>query len=407
MSLTNLQTRNAKAIAKPYKLADEKGLYLLVNRAGKYWRFDYRFGGKRKTLAVGVYPRVTLAEARDRRDSARKLLEAAIDPSTHKKVTKHARETGENCFETVAREWFGKHSPTWTKGHSDIVIRRLEQNIFPWLGARPIRETTASELLMALRRVESRGAIQTAHKTQQICGQIFRYAIATGRAERDPAADLRGALAPVKERHHASITDPKDVGGLLRAMDGYKGTFVCKCALRLAPLVFVRPGELRKAEWTEFNLDAAEWRIPAERMKMREQHVIPLSSQAVDILRELYKLTGKGRHVFPGARRNGQAMSENTVNAALRVLGYTNAHMTSHGFRSMASTLLNEQGWHRDAIERQLAHSERDSVRAAYNYAQHLPERKRMMQAWADYLDSLRAGADVVPLRQEKAVAST
>lgn len=408
MALTNITARNAKGREKPYKLADEKGLYLLVTRAGKYWRFDYRFGGKRKTLSVGVYPDVTLAQARDELGKARKLLAESIDPGTHKRAIKYAvKLSGENSFEAVAREWFTKYAPTWAENHSEKIIRRLEQNIFPWLGSRPIKEITAPELLMTLRRIESRGAVETAHRTQQNCSQIFRYAIAAGRAERDPAADLRGALPPVKKKHHAAITDPRAIGELLRAIEGYQGTFVSKCALQLAPLVFVRPGELRKAEWTEINLDAAEWRIPARRMKMREQHIVPLSSQAVAILRELYALTGRGHYVFPGARTNERPMSENTVNAGLRRLGYTNADMTGHGFRSMASTLLNEQGWHRDAIERQLAHAERDTVRAAYNYAEHLSERKKMMQAWADYLDSLRAGADVVPLRQGKAAPST
>ena len=295
MALTNIEVRNAKSRGKPHKLADEKGLYLLVNQTGKYWRFDYRFAGKRKTLAIGVYPEVTLAEARDKRDKARKLLADSTDPGFHKKAARQSIKLGgENSFEAVAREWFSKYEPTWAKNHSDKIIRRLEQNLFPWLGPRPIKEITAPELLMALRRIESRGAVETAHRTRQNCGQIFRYAIATGRAERDPAADFRGALSPVKEKHHASITEPKAIGELLRAIDGYEGTFVGKCAMQLAPLVFVRPGELRKAEWTEVNLDAAEWRIPAERMKMREQHIVPLSSQAISLLRELSALTGKG-----------------------------------------------------------------------------------------------------------------
>jgi integrase len=259
-------------------------------------------------------------------------------------------------------------------------------------------EITANELRSVLRRIEARGAIETAHRASQNCGQVFRYAVATGRTERDPTGDLRGALAPTRETHLASIVAPKAIGELLRAIDGYEGSLVTKCALRLAPLVFVRPGELRRAEWAEFDLDGAEWRIPAARMKMREQHIVPLSTQAVEVMRELMPLTGRGRYVFPGARTKGRPMSENTVNAALRRLGYASDQMTGHGFRSMASTRLNEQGWHRDAIERQFAHAERDAVRAAYNYAEHLPERKRMMQAWADYLDTLRIGATVIPL---------
>lgn len=405
MSLTDTAIRNAKARDKQYKMADEKGLYLLVTvNGGKWWRLDYRFAGKRKTLSVGVYSDVGLAEARDRRDIARKQLAAGIDPSEHRKAHKaaHAVRAG-NSFEVVSREWFAKFKPTWVESHSDKIIRRLERDIFPWLGGRPIAEIAAPELLTTLRRIESRGAIETAHRALQNCGQVFRYAIATGRAERDLSADLRGALPPAKGTHHASITDPKAIGELLRTFDGYQGSFVTKCALRLAPLLFVRPGELRKAEWAEFNIEGAEWRIPAARMKMREQHIVPLSAQALTILQELKALTGSGRFVFPGARTNGRPMSENTVNAALRRLGYTGDQLTGHGFRSMASTLLNEQGWNRDAIERQLAHAERDEVRAAYNYAEHLPERRRMMQAWSDFLDGLHAGADVLPIHRDAA----
>lgn len=401
MSLTDTAVRNTKPREKPYKLADEKGLYLLVHPNGsKYWRLKYRFAGKEKVLAIGVYPDISLADARNRREQARKQLANTVDPGEVKKVNKRATlVAAENSFEAVAREWFAKFAPTWVPSHSNKIIRRLERDIFPWIGNRPIAEVTAPDLLTALRMVEGRGAIDTAHRVLQNCGQVFRYAIATGRASRDPSADLRGALAPAKETHHASITDPKAIGDLLRAIDGYQGSLVTKCALRLAPLVFVRPGELRKAEWSEFNLEGAEWRIPSERMKMREQHIVPLSSQAIAILHELHPLTGNGRYVFPGARTNGRPMSENTVNAALRRLGYRTDQMTGHGFRSMASTLLNEQGWHRDAIERQLAHAERSAVRAAYNFAEHLPERRRMMQAWADYLDQLASGAKVTPIR--------
>ena len=405
MPLTDTAIRSVKPSEKPLRLFDGGGLYLEVAPGGgKWWRFKYRFGGKEKRLSVGVYPEVTLKKARDRRDEAREQLAEGIDPATHRKARNAAKadESG-NSFEVVAREWFAKYEPTWVASHSDKIIRRLERDVFPWIGGRPIGEVTALELLTVLRRVESRGAVETAHRAQQNCGQVFRYAISTGRAERDPSADLRGALAPVKETHHASITEPKAIGELLRAIEGYQGALVTKCALRLAPLVFVRPGELRKAEWVEFNFDAAEWRIPAERMKMREQHIVPLAVQAVAILRELHALTGTGKYVFPGARSNGRPMSENAVLAALRRMGYAKDEMTGHGFRSMASTLLNEQGWHRDAIERQLAHAERNAVRAAYNFAEHLPERRRMMQAWADYLGVLHAGANVTPIR--KAVA--
>lgn len=412
MALTDIAIRNAKPKDKPYKLSDGKGLYLLVNSAGKYWRMDYRFDGKRKTLALGVYPEVPLAGkkipgtneridgARDKCERAREQIAAGIDPGEHRKALNASKtEDAANSFEVVAREWFAKFSPTWVASHAEKIIRRLERDIFPWLDKRPIDQITAPELLKCLRRIESRGALETAHRAMQNCGQVFRYAVATGRATRDPTADLRGALPPVRQTHHASITEPKAIGGLLRAIDGYQGSFVTLCALRLAPLVFVRPIELRRAEWLELNLDDAEWRIPGSKMKMKEQHIVPLSKQAVAVLRELQPLTGSGRYVFPGARSNGRPMSENAVLAALRRLGYAKDEMTGHGFRSMASTLLNEQGWHRDAIERQLAHAERDDVRAAYNYAEYLPERRKMMQAWADYLDKLKVGADVIPLR--------
>ncbi|MCG9033250.1 tyrosine-type recombinase/integrase [Laribacter hongkongensis] len=277
-------------------------------------------------------------------------------------------------------------------------MRRFERDVFPWLGSRPVAEIDAPALLAVLRRIESRGAIETAHRAMQSAGQVFRYAIATGRAQRNPAADLVGALAPAIKQSFPTITDPTRIAELLRAIDGYQGTLPTLCALRLAPLVFVRPGELRKAEWSEIDLDGSTWIIPAERMKMREKHVVPLSKQAVAILRELHPLTGDGRYVFPGARTNGRPMSENTINAALRRLGYDKDTMTGHGFRHMASTLLNEQGWNRDAIERQMAHAERNQVRAVYNYAEYLPERRKMMQAWSDYLDALKAGTAAKPL---------
>ena len=404
MPLTDSAVRNAKKREKPAKLSDERGLYLLVNAVGKYWRFDYRFAGKRKTLALGVYPDVSLATARERRDEARRQLARDIDPSMARRIHRTAIvERAANSFEAVAREWHQRYKRNWAESTAAGILRRLELDVFPWIGGRPIAEITPPELLAVLRRIESRGALETAHRVHQNSSQIFRYAVATGRAERDPAADLRGALPPVRAKHHAAITDPKGVGPLLRAISGYGGSFVAKCALRLAPLVFVRPGELRQAEWAECDLDSAEWRIPAERMKMRTPHIVPLSTQAVAILREIHAVTGRGRYVFPGARSNARPMSENTVNAALRRLNYGSEQMTGHGFRSMASTLLNEAGWHRDAIERQLAHAERDEVRAAYNYAEHLPERRRMMQAWSDYLSSLEAGAEVIPLRHAAA----
>lgn len=410
MALTDRAIQNAKPKEKPYKLSDEKGLFLLIRlqkdgkTCGKYWRFKYRYGGKEKLLALGVYDDVSLKAARAQRDDARRQVAAGIDPGQHRKAIKMAKvASAENSFEVVAREWFGKYEPNWAASHSEKIIRRFENDVFPWIGCRPIAEVTAPELLTVARRIERRGTLDTAHRALQNCGQVFRYAIATGRAIRDPSGDLRGALPPVKQKHYATITEPKAIGELLRAISGYQGSFVAKCALSLAPLVFVRPGELRKAEWTEFNLDNAEWRIPAERMKMGEQHIVPLSTQAVAILRELHPLTGRGRYVFPGARTNGRPMSENTITAALRRLGYKGDEMTGHGFRSMASTILNEQGWHRDAIERQLAHCERNTVRAAYNYAEHIPERRKMMQAWADYLNYLSTGASIVSINASAA----
>lgn len=401
MPLTDTACKNAKTKddGAQAKYADEKGMYLLVNKTGKYWRLDYRFNDKRKTLALGVYPEIGLKLAREKRDEARRLLAEGIDPAELRKVTKATSKlSAANSFEAVAREWFAKYQPTWSEGHATRIIRRLERDIFPWLGNRPIAEITAPELLASLQRIEKRDAIETAHRAMQNCGQVFRYAVATGRAERNPAADLVGAIAPAVKTSFPTITDPSKIAELLRAIDGYKGSFITQCALKLAPLVFVRPGELRKAEWSEFDLEHQLWTIPAERMKMREKHFVPLSQQAVAILTELQALTGSRQFVFPGARTNGRPMSDNTVNAALRRLGYSKEDMTGHGFRHMASTLLNEQGWNRDAIERQMAHAERNSIRATYNYAEYLPERTRMMQSWADYLDGLKAGAKVTPL---------
>lgn len=398
MPLTASEVKAAKTSDKPIKLSDGEGLYLLVQPNGaKYWRLAYRFDGKQKTLAIGVYPDIGLQDARERRQEAKKLLANDVDPSQAKKSQKAARQAlVANSFESVGREWFSKQVPSWKENHASRIIRRLELNIFPWLGSVPIETITAPELLKVIRRVESRGAIETAHRVLANCGQIFRYAIATARASRDLAADLRGALPPTQEIHHASITDPKKVGELLRDIEGYQGAFVTKCALRLAPLVFLRPTELRHAEWSEIDFTKAEWRIPASKMKMKAMHIVPLSAQALAILLEIQPLTGQGRYVFPSVRSNNRAMSENTVLAAIRRLGYAKGEMTGHGFRSMASTLLNEQGFNRDAIERQLAHAEGNSVRRAYNFAEYLVDRQIMMQHWADYLDGLAQGAKIL-----------
>jgi integrase len=392
MPLTNLKVTKAKPKEKPYKLTDERGMYLLVHpKGGKWWRLDYRFQGKRKTLSLGTVPDVSLKEARRKRDEARLILEDGADPSYYRAS---AKAFGEDSFEAVAREWYEKFQRQWAQSHAVKTLGRLEKDLLPWVGSRPIDAIEPPELLRVFRRVENRGALETAHRIQQISSRVFRYGVATGRCVRDPTTDLRGALPPTQSIHFATITDPKEIGALLRAIDGFQGSLMTRCALQLAPLVFVRPGELRHAEWVEIQLDSAEWRIPATKMKMKREHIVPLSTQAVTIFEEIQPLTGDGRYVFPSSLPTGRPMSENTVNAALRRLGYTKEEMTGHGFRSMASTLLNENGWNRDAIERQLAHVEGNSVRAAYNYAEHLEERRRMMQWWADYLDTLRSERD-------------
>ncbi len=398
MPLNDPAIRNATTDTKPKKLYDSGGLYLLVTpTGGKWWRFKYRFGGKEKLLSLGTYPQVSLKDARNDRDKAKKLLRNRIDPSAERKAVKQT-ESGQGSVEAVAREWFAKFSQSWSTSHAETIEQRIENYIIPNIGQRQINEIAAPELLAVLRKIEAKGYVETAHRVKQICGQIFRYAIATGRMERDPAADLKGALPPAKSKRMASIIDPKGVGGLLRAIDDYRGSMVTQCALKFGIFTFVRPGELRHAEWEEINLDATEWRIPAEKMKMKSPHIVPLSKQAVSVLKKIQLLTGHAKYVFPSERSYSRPMSENTVNAALRRMGYTKDELTSHGFRSMASTLLHEQGWKSDIIERQLAHQERNKVKAAYNHAEHLPERKKMMQAWANYLDGLKASIKIIPL---------
>ena len=401
MPLTAPQIKALKPEPKAKKYADEKGLFLLVTPSGgKLWRLKYRFDGKEKLLALGAYPDVGLKAAREKRDEARKRIADGIDLGEHRKAIKAARaEAVGNSFEAVAREWFAKQSPGWVASHADKIIRRLERDIFPWLGAKPIADISAPDLLMTIRRIEARGRLETAHRALQNCGQVFRYAVATGRAERDPTGDLRGALPPVRETHMPAITQPTEVGALMRAIDGFKGTLIVHTALKLAPLVFVRPGELRKAEWSEFDLDKAEWNIPAERMKARRPHLVPLASQAVSILRDLQPLTGKRTHVFAG-RDPKKPMSDAAINAALRRMGYdTKTEITGHGFRAMARTILHEElGIERDVIEHQLAHRVPDALGAAYNRTKFIKQRKAMMQKWADYLDQLKKGADIVKL---------
>lgn len=391
MSLTDTKIRKLKPKEKEFKVSDEKGLYLIITPKGKMlWKQKIYFEGKEQKLSHGPYPDVSLKTAREKRDQARSDAANGIDPAYKKKAKKLSKQLGiENNFAAIATEWHLKFSEKWSPDHGKRILERLKKDIFPWIGKRPIAEITAKDLLDVLSRIESRGAIETAHRVLQNCGQIFRYAIQTSRATQDITSSLRGALQPVKQKHHASIIEPKAIGALLRAIDGYQGHLVTKCALRIAPLVFVRPGELRQAEWAEINFETNEWHIPAEKMKMREKHIVPLSQQVISILQELIPLTGNGKYVFPSIRTPNRPMSNNTVLGALRRLGYTSDEMTGHGFRSMACTLLNEQGWNRDAIERQLAHAERSKVRASYNYAQYIPERQKMMQAWADYLQEI------------------
>jgi integrase len=400
MPLTNIQIQKAKAAARPRRFFDGGGLYLEVSPSGgKLWRLKYRFDGKEKRLAVGIYPAVSISMARKRRDTARELLAQEIDPGTHRKAQKAAKaERAENSFEVVAREWFAKYQPTWASSHADKIINRLENDVFPWMGDRPIAEITAPELLKALRRVEGRGALDTAHRVHQNCGQIFRYAVATGRAERDPSGDLRGALPPARHTHFAAIVDPTGVAELLRAFDAFRGTFVVKSALRLAPLLFVRPGELRRARWEDIDLTTAEWRYLVS--KTKTEHVVPLAQQSMEILRELYALTGSGTYTFPG-RDPHKPMSEAAVNAALRRMGYdTRTEITGHGFRAMARTILHQElGFAPELIEHQLAHAVPDSLGTAYNRTKFLKQRKVMMQQWADYLDKIKASANVIALR--------
>lgn len=396
--LTDVKVRNAKARAKPFKLTDERGMHLLVTPTGaKLWRLFYRFGGKQKTLALGAYPDVSLTRAREQRDEARRLLAAGVDPSARRKAEKLAQA---DTFRAVAEEFVLKFEPKWAPTYTDKVKARLAW-LYPVVGDKPISEIKAPDLLSAIRPLEAAGKAETARRTRSVAGQVIRYAIATGRAENDPTTALRGALAPVQGRHHAAVTEPKVFGALLRAIDGYEGEPVTRAALRLLPLVFVRPGELRHAQWREIDLAAATWAIPAAKMKMKHDHIVPLSTQAVAILRELHPLTGRRAYVFPSLRSRDRPMSENTVNAALRRLGYDKDTATGHGFRASARTMLDEVlGVRVDLIEHQLAHAVKDPLGRAYNRTAHLPERVQMMQRWADYCDGLKASADVVPIRR-------
>jgi len=403
--LNDTRVRTVKACERPIKLSDSGGLYLLIQPHGsKLWRLAYRFGGKQKTLAIGVYPTITLKQAREKRDEAKRLLAANMDPSTERRLEKLGASTS-NTFRVVAKELLMKLEREGRAEATLVKQRWLLHFAYPAIGDRPVAEITAPEVLSVLRKVEARGRYETARRLRSTCGMVFRYAIATGRAERDPSVDLRGALTAPKVIHRSAIVDPADMGALLRAIEDYDGLPLTKAALKLAPLVFVRPGELRKAEWAEFDLEHAEWRIPAAKMKMRRLHRVPLSKQALAIIHDLGALSGGGRWLFPSVRSTSRSMSENTLNAALRRLGYSKDQMTAHGFKGMASTRLNELGrWNPDAIERQLAHQESNDVRRAYMHAaEYWPERVKMMQTWADYLDELRDAGKAVRLRRENA----
>ncbi len=417
MALTMAAINAAKPTSKPFKMADEKGLYLLVHPNGSlYWRMDYRFAGKRKTLALGVMPETTLKEAREKRDEARKQISDGIDPVEARKTEKYtvieqerqkseaakmeqmiqAGELLPGSFAAVAEEWAEKFLADKSEKYRDKVLRRLSVEVFPHIGNKQINEVNAPEILALLQRIESRGIFETTHRIKQNIGQVMRYAIATGRATNDPTQALRGALAPNKATHLASLTEPKDIAPLLRVMATYEGSPITRAALTIAPLVFVRPGELRHMQWADIDWEAAEWRYTTP--KTKQDHIVPLAHQVVKTLRELQPLTGHARYVFPGARSDTRPMSENTVNAALRRLGIdTQTEITGHGFRAMARTVLEEvHGFRPEVIELQLAHAVRDPLGRAYNRTKHLPERKRMMQTWADYLDELRNANNVI-----------
>ncbi len=404
MALTDTFVKNLKHTGAPSgdKYTDGRAMYLLVNAVGKYWRLNYRFVDKRKTLALGVYPDVGLAKARARRERARELLADGIDPATAKREEKQAQaDASANTFEAVARVWLTKTASKRAEVTQSRITTLLEKDVFPFIGSMPISTIKPRDVLdKAVRKIETRGSIDTAHRAKQICGQIFRYAVAVGLAERDVTTDLRGALAAIPESHFAAITEPKQVGELMRSIFDYTGHPCTVAALKLTPLVFVRPGELRTAEWAEIDLDAAEWRIPASKMKMKVDHLVPLSTQAVALLRSVQPITGHGRYVFPSLRTGERPMSENTINAALRGLGYSKEVHTAHGFRALARTIMDEvMGERVDLIEHQLAHAVKDPNGRAYNRTAHLPARRVMMQNWANYLDKIRIGADVIPLR--------
>lgn len=408
MPLTDVAIRNAKPRDKPYKVGDTLGLFLLVQPSGgKLWRVKYRIDGKEKKLAIGIYPQVGLAEARRRRDAARELVAAGKDPGREKQREKvRSRIQAETTFDAIAAEFCQKRrrdgQKAWaasTAARSEYLLSLLKGSI----GKLPITDIEPADVLIAVRKIERKGQLESARRTLQLAGAVFRYAVATARLASDPTRDLRGALTAPTVTHYGAIIDPARVGELLRAIDGYEGQPITKLAMQLAPHVFVRPGELRHAEWNEFDFEGALWTIPAGKTKMRKDHLVPLSRQSIAILEDLRALTGPDGYVFPSIRSPKRPMSDNTINAGLRRLGYSTDEMTAHGFRAMASTLLNESGkWHPDAIERALAHGDSDRIRAAYHRGAHWKERVAMAQWWSDHLDQLRKGADVVPIKAEK-----
>lgn len=407
MPLTDTAIRKAKPTDKPQKLRDGNGLYLLLRPDGaRWWRYDYRrpITGKRNTLSFGTYPEVSLADARERLAEARRLLAAKIDPGEQRKAVRAAGEAAAaNSFEVVAREWFAKQQKDWSAQYADKIIRRLESDIFPWIGSRPVGTITAAELLKHLERIEQRGAIETAHRALQTCGAVFRYAVRTGRADGDPTGALKGALTPWRPMPFAAATTPAEATALLRKIDSSTSRPIVRSALRLAPLLFARPGELVRMRWSELDLDAGHWRYFVT--KTKRTHIAALSSQAVEILRDLHPLTGRGEFVFPGGRDPRKHMSGNAILVAARRCGIEKDESTIHGFRHMASTLLNEMGgWNPDAIESALTHK-MPGVRGIYNQAQYLEERRTMMQAWADYLDTLKAevASKVFPFKRKVA----
>lgn len=409
MALTDIAIRNAKAGAKPFKMTDGQGMFLLVTPAGgKLWRLKYRIDGREKLLALGTYPEISLSDARKRREDARAMIAQGKDPSREKQRDKvRSRIQAADTFSAIAEEYCSKRKRDGEKGWSPATAVRSEYLLSLLngsIGRLPIAEIEPADVLSAVRRIEGRGKLESARRTLQLASAVFRYAVATARLRSDPTRDLRGALTAPKVSHYGAITDPKGVGELLRTIDGYEGLGLTKLALQIAPHVFVRPGELRHAEWSELQLEEALWVIPAGKMKMRRAHHVPLSRQAVALFRELYSITGPNGFVFPSIRTRTRPMSENTLNGGLRRLGYTSEQMTAHGFRAMASTLLNESGkWHPDAIERALAHGDSDKVRAAYHRGAHWNERVLMAQWWSDYLDQLRKGADIIQLPNQGA----